>query len=123
MARRFFIDVAGGALDGQALIDLGPYDGESHGRTFDPPVSLQGAHGLTFGCEYDSDRNDVVHWGFGDQEMCEFLGYAETAKAFESSVHTSKQVGTDGTRQLWEGPCSTIIYDWDFTKPGGVPPM
>jgi hypothetical protein len=121
MAKKFFIDVAGGALDGQRLVELGPYDGEAHGRSFDPPVSLKGAHGLTYGCEYDSDRDAVVKWGFGDQEMCEFLGYAQSTKAYESTVNVAMPTGTDGTRQVWGGYCESVVFDWDFNKPGGAP--
>jgi len=64
-----------------------------------------------------------VKWGFGDQEMCELLGFADTLVAFESSVDTATPDGNAGSMQLFTGPCSTIAFKWNNDKPGGPGPM
>src|SRR5205807_9881722 len=51
------------------------------------PIYLAGADGLRFGCEFENPRDASVHWGFGDQEMCEYLGFAESGRSEE---HTSE---------------------------------
>ena len=121
MARRFFLDVRGGPLDGKPLIAEDGFNSEARGRAYDPPIDLKGASGLHFGCEYDNQRDVNVKWGFGDQEMCEVLGFADTKRAFESQVQKNAPSGTDGAVQLFTSPCNTIMYPWDFQKPGGTP--
>jgi hypothetical protein len=74
LASRFFLDVIGGPKDNQSLVNLIGFNGEAHGRAYDPPVDLLGAEGLSFGCEFTNPRDVSVGWGFGDQEMCELLG-------------------------------------------------
>jgi hypothetical protein len=122
MARRFFLQILGGPRDGQSIIDLGSFDGEAHGRVFDPPIDMTGADGYRFGCEYASNRDDTVHWGFGDQEMCEVLGFAASDVGFESQVTSAAEVGADGDVRLFSSTCGTLAFAWDFNKPGGPPP-
>ncbi len=110
LATRFFLDVVGGPSDGKSVIDvLGP-PGEARGRGYDPPFDLAGMKGLRFGCEFDNPRAEAVHWGFGDQEMCEVLGFAEMRAAFESRVDATMPAGTDGEVQLYSGPCTTPLF-------------
>ena len=54
--------------------------------------------------------------------MCEMLGFADEPLAYESTVATAVSAGTDGSTQLFTGPCNTIAFPWDFTKAGGPPP-
>jgi hypothetical protein len=123
MATRFFLEVIGGPLDGMKLIEIDGFDSEAHGRAYDPPVDLAGADGLRFGCEYENPRDVSVHWGFGDQEMCELLGFADQKAAYESSVATADPAGMDGDTFLFTGDCSTLVLPWDFNRPGGPGPM
>ena len=110
LGTRFFIDVIGGPSDGKSVLDvLGP-PGEARGRGYDPPFDLAGMKGLRFGCEFDNPRAEAVHWGFGDQEMCEVLGFAEMRAAFESIVDAPKAAGADGEVQLYSGPCATPLF-------------
>lgn len=122
LGRRFFLSVYGGPNDGQALLDVDGYNGEPRGRAYDPPIDLTGADGLRFGCEYDNPRDVPVMWGFGDQEMCEYLGFADDGLVFESSVHSLMATGTDGAVQTFTGPCATIAFKYNFDMPGGPPP-
>jgi hypothetical protein len=122
LASRFFVNVMGGPEDNGSLIDVIGFNGEARGRAYDPPVDLTGAEGLTFGCEFNNPRDVSVGWGFGDQEMCELLGFADSGVGFESSVGAADPAGTDGDISLFTGPCSTLAFAWDHDKPGGPPP-
>ncbi len=122
LGKRFFLSVYGGSNDGQALLDVDGYNGEPRGRAYDPPLDLTGADGLRFGCEFDNPRDQTVMWGFGDQEMCEYLGFADSGLIFESSVKKLQPTGSDGAVQTFTGPCGTIAYKYDFNQPGGPPP-
>ena len=122
MATRFFMQILGGPRDGESLIDLGGYNGEAHGKLFETPIDMTGAEGYRFGCEYESSRDDVVHYGLGDQEMCELLAFAEGNAAFESNVTVAEPRGMEGDMQLFSAGCSTIAFLYDFEKAGGPPP-
>ena len=122
MGRRFFMDVLGGPKDGQPIYDMEGFNGEARGRAYNPPIDLGGAGGIRFGCEFQNDRDVTVGWGFGDQEMCEMLGFAETKMVFESSVLKANPDGADGLIQKFNGPCTSLLFDWDFNRPGGSPP-
>jgi hypothetical protein len=73
-----------------------------------PPLDLTGATGLRFGCEFMNPRDESVGWGFGDQEMCEMLGFADMDIVFESRVEEANADGTDGDIRLFTGSCSTL---------------
>lgn len=110
LATHFFARILGGPNDGQTLLDLGTYNGEAHGRAFDPPVDLAGADGLRFGCEYSNPLDHDVGWGFGNGEMCELFGFAEGTPFFQSRVNTGAAMGTDGEVQLYGGACETDVF-------------
>lgn len=123
MAKRFFLNVLGGPRDGESLIEVKGFTSEAHGLAYAPPVDMLGANGYSFGCEYDNPRAEYVKWGFGDQEMCELLGFADSAYGFESRIGTAESAGTEGNVQLFSGPCSTIAFPWDHNRPGGPGPQ
>ena len=108
LGTRFFFEVVGGPDDGRSLLDVDGFNSEARGRLYDPPLDLAGATGLRFGCEFDNPRNESVGWGFGDQEMCEMLGFADMDIVFESRVDEANADGADGETQLFTGPCSTL---------------
>jgi len=122
LATRFFLDVLGGPDDKKSLIEVDGFTKEAHGLAYDPPIDLSPADGLSFGCQYENPRSDAVQWGFGDQEMCEVLGFADSATAFESRVPDATAAGADGDVQLFTGSCGTLAFAWDFNKPGGPGP-
>ena len=86
--------------------------GEAHGVAYQPPIDLSTITGLRFGCELDDPRMEPVHWGFGDQEMCEILGFIQTRAAFEGRATEQIGMGTDGEMATFEGNCSMIWLDW-----------
>jgi hypothetical protein len=123
MASRFFVNVLGGPRDGESIIEVKGFTSEPHGLAYDPPIDMQGANGYRFGCEYANPRAESVGWGFGDQEMCELLGFADSAYAFESTINDSELAGTEAGLQLFTGPCSTVAFPWNHDKPGGTGPQ
>jgi hypothetical protein len=122
LGTRFFLDVMGGPSAGTPLFDVSGFDSEPHGRAYDPPLEVAGADGLRFGCEFVNPRSETVGWGFGDQEMCEMLGFADSDVVFESSVGAADPAGQDGEVQLFTGDCNTLAFKWDDNKPGGPGP-
>lgn len=122
LGKSFFLDVVGGKKDGERIFEVGAYDGEAHGKNYDPPYALDDAEGLAFGCDFTNPRDDEIHYGLGDQEMCEMLGFADSTVAFESDIKSSEPGGADGDTQLFTGPCSTLAFEWDQNKPGGKGP-
>ncbi len=112
LGTRMFVEAMGGAIDGQTLIDVRGFNGEARGRSYDPPIDLNGATGLRFGCEFENPRAESVGWGFDDQEMCETLGFAATPIAFESRVDTAESSGDDNGIATFSGDCSTISFLW-----------
>jgi len=121
LGRHFFVERMGGAHDGQVLFDATGAAGEARGRAMDPPIDLSGDDGLAFGCDFDNETPDVVHWGFGNQEMCELLGFADSPLAWESTVTSVAADPSVAAMPTYTGPCSTLAFQYDFTKPGGPP--
>jgi hypothetical protein len=106
LATRVFARIVGGPLDGTTLLETaGPIPGASRGVTVAPPVDLSTASGVRFGCEYQNPRDETVHWGFGDQEMCEILAFVEAPAVATGTVQTAEPAGTEGAMQLFTGPC------------------
>jgi hypothetical protein len=123
LATRFFLSAVGGKHDQESLIEVDGFTKEAHGRAYDPPIDLHDATGLRFGCQYENPRAVEVKWGFGDQEMCEVLGFIDGTRAFESDVPNAVAAGQDTSVQLFTGDCSTTSFPWDNSKPGGPGPM
>jgi len=110
LATAFFARVLGGVNDGQTLLDLGGFNGEGRGKTFDPPVEMTGADGFVFGCQYDNTRDRTVGWGFGQDEMCELFGFADAGAFFNSRVNVANPQGTAGDVALLQGPCVNEVF-------------
>jgi hypothetical protein len=118
----FFVSHVAGPRDGQVFFDSMGAVGEARGRAFDPPLDLSGDDGLAFGCDFDNPTPDVVQWGFGNQEMCELLGFTDSPLAWESGVGSvSQDMNAMNGLPTYTGPCSTIAFEYDFSKPGGPP--
>src|SRR5262249_44789650 len=122
LGKSFFLDVAGGEKDKERIFEVGAYDGEAHGRSYDPPYSITDATGLSFGCDFSNPRGDYVHYGLGDQEMCEMLGFAASEMAFQADAQSSEPAGEEGATQLFTGPCTALAFKWGQDKPGGNGP-
>jgi hypothetical protein len=119
LGTRFFLEVDGGPNHGQKIIDVEGFNGEARGRQYVPALDLAGATGLRFGCEFVNPRGEEVNWGFGDQEMCEALGFIESPVVFESRIYEANPDGMDGDIHLFTGPCSTLALPWGPDKTDG----
>lgn len=109
LGQRVFLQAVGGPRDGEMLLDVMGTPGEARGVAYADPVDLTGITSLHFGCEFENPRDEVVHWGFQDQEMCEMLGFIESPVAFESRINATDTMGMDGTMPTFSGPCSTLF--------------
>jgi hypothetical protein len=120
----FSLAVLGGPNDGMALDSITGFNAEARGKTFDPPVDVSGANGFTFTCGYQNPTTSPVGWGIGNQEMCEMLGFADSAMAYDAKVNdgTNMVGATQGGVVMNTGPCSVIALPWTQDKPGGMPP-
>jgi hypothetical protein len=113
LGSRFFLQAVGGPRDGEMLLDVVGFNGEARGKLYEPPIDLAGITGLRFGCEFENPRDESVGWGFGDQEMCEMLGFIESPLAFESRISEAVEDGVDGDIQVFTGPCESILLPWE----------
>jgi len=113
LGERFFLRAVGGPRDGEMLLDVLGFNGEARGVYYEPPVDLAGITGLEFGCEFDNPRDDEVNWGFGDQEMCEMLGFIESPLGFESRISEANATGDDGEIQTFSGECNSVLIPWE----------
>jgi hypothetical protein len=113
LGTRMFVEALGGTKDGLSIVDVTGFNGEARGKQFDPPLDLTGAVGLRFGCEFFNPTDAIVNYGFGDQEMCEALGFAEMPIGFESSVSESVEGETEGMIHTFTGACDTASFPWD----------
>ncbi len=82
----FRIEIMGGPRDGETLLEMEGFNAEANGIVFDPPIDLTGSEGLRVTCGFDNPRDDVIGYGIGDQEMCEFLGLVDSEVMMEGGV-------------------------------------
>jgi hypothetical protein len=53
--------------------------GDSLGSPLDPVFDMTGYTHIRFTCDYYNDTASTVVWGIGNQEMCVFLGFSDSA--------------------------------------------
>ena len=111
LATGFYANVLGGPSDGQSLINLGTYNGEAHGKLYDPPIDMTGAQGVTFACQYTNTLTYAVGWGNPPDEMCELFGFAETPDFFQAHIPTGVAAGTSdaGVQLFTSSNCETEV--------------
>jgi len=113
----FDLRVLGGPEDGRRIVDLGAYSAEPMGFTFNPPIDLAGATGLSFGCAFDNPRDEVVRRGIGDQEMCDALLFVEAGMAFSAQVGETTTVETVDEMEHHSGPCGVAAFPFSTGAP------
>ena len=67
--------------------------GDALGGTIDPPFDMTGHGKLRFSCEYINPRDATVGWGVGDQEMCVFLAFSDSAFTWGGGAPTVDAAG------------------------------
>jgi hypothetical protein len=116
LGTRVFLEAVGGPLDGTSLLDVMGTPGEARGVAYDTPIDLAGITGMRFGCEFENPTTDVVRWGFGNQEMCEMLGFIASPVAFEGSVATTDSM-TMTDMPTYTGACHTVFVQLASNMP------
>jgi hypothetical protein len=111
LATSYSASVLGGPLDGSALVAIGMYNGEAHGRGFDPPIDMTGAQGITLMCQYTNTLTTAVGWGTPPNEMCELFGFAEAPDFFRAWVPTGTAMGKDasGVLEFKSSDCPSAV--------------
>lgn len=106
----FELQISGGPRDGESIYSLDGFDAQANGRTFDPPLDVQGADGLALTCGYDNPSDQTVYWGNGDGEMCVALVLVEADIVLAGTVILgSELVSTDEGISQYEGPCFPVM--------------
>lgn len=88
--------------------------GDSLGGLIEPLFSMQGFTKLRFSCEFFNPRSDVVRWGVGDQEMCVFLAFTDSAYNFGGGVTAvTEPLNPElvGNTMTYSNPCSVFAND------------
>lgn len=112
LGTRMRVTVLGGVADGRTLYDTTATLGDSWARTMDPPFDVSGARALRLSCAYDNPRNATVRYGNGDQEMCIWFGFTDSAYQWASRAPQS--VRPMVTREVRDGvnvntaPCTEL---------------
>lgn len=105
------IELMGGPNDGQVLYENASPIGEPLGGMLDPPIALNGADGVRFGCTFNNTSDAPVGWGIGDQEMCVALAFVDGPIKWAAGVQRdTAQVGSEDGVNLFEGPCDIRIF-------------
>lgn len=121
-ATRTFLEATAEGSPPQVVLDAAMSPGAPTGKTFDPPANLSAAKAVRFGCEYLNPQTDTIQWGYGDQEKCDFFGFAESKTFFLAQVNDANPTSDDAPFKVYTGDCSVIASPWDQAKPGGPPP-
>lgn len=102
------VDIVGGPSDGESIFSGRETIGEPLGETMSPPVSLAGATGIRFACEFDNPTDRTVYFGnSGGAEMCMLLAYSDSAAVFAGGVLSGSpefRGEEDGVR-VYQGDC------------------
>ncbi|RMG14296.1 MAG: hypothetical protein D6729_13905 [Deltaproteobacteria bacterium] len=108
------LEILGGPRDGEVIHELHGFAADPGGIAFDPPIELEGAHGLTMTCGYLNDSDQTLVWGIGENEMCEMLGLAESPVLMDAGAQRrsdNRVVGYEGGVLMNEAPCSAVAIE------------
>lgn len=129
----FDVTVRGGARDGESILRFEGFDGEANGVTFDPPLDLGDATGLSVTCGFDNWRSEDVTWGNGDGEMCIAMMLVEADAVMAGTVDNGMVTDVDGDIPVSTGDCvalavkkskgQTMPTPEEMEKPLYLPPM
>lgn len=112
LGNHFEVKVQGGLRDGEVVYSLDGFNGTANGLTFDPPLDLPGATGLSVTCGYDNWRSEDIEWGNGGGEMCVMLALIDSNATMGASVDLGNHlVDVQDGVQMYEGVCLGIALD------------
>lgn len=76
--------------EGTEVLDHVGFGASAMGRTFDPPLHFDRLGAIEFSCGYDNPHDESLNWGIGINEMCLFLGFANTESIIVSGVQRGR---------------------------------
>jgi hypothetical protein len=85
--------------------------GDALGGTLEPAFDFTGHTRMRFTCDYTSDRDAIVRWGIGDQEMCVFLAFTDSPLVIGGGVagdDPGPATVTGGVTTFDTGGCEVI---------------
>lgn len=88
--------------------------GDTLGGPIDPPFDMTGYTGLRFSCDFYNPRPEIVRWGFGDQEMCVFLAFADSTFNWGGGVNEPGPPHNEqivGNAVHYTEPCAVFATD------------
>ena len=108
------IEMMGGTRDGETIYGIESAIGEPLGRSMAPPVSMAGARGIRFACEFDNTTPDTIRFGNNrDAEMCIMLAFTDSNVAWGGGVLEGsprlREVRDDGVA-VYDGDCSVVAF-------------
>ncbi len=108
LGKRFYVDIVGGPRDGERIVDIDGFNARGNGVRFDDPIDMTGATGLRMTCGYMNPTDEEIGWGFGDQEMCEMLGMADSDAIIDMGVDKFEPLGAQAGVETFGGSCGGI---------------
>jgi len=105
------IEMMGGTRDGESVYGIESGIGEPLGRSMAPPLSLTGARGIRFACEFDNPTQDTIYFGNNrDSEMCIMLAFTDSNVVWGGGVleGAPRLRGVEDGVAVYEGDCSVL---------------
>lgn len=105
------IEMMGGTRDGESIYGIESEIGEPLGRSMAPPLSMTGARGIRFACEFDNPSDDVIRFGNDrDSEMCIMLAFTDSNVVWGGGVLEGSPTlrGVEDGVAVYEGDCSVV---------------
>jgi hypothetical protein len=91
--------------------------GDTLGGPIEPAFEMAGFTKLRFWCDFYNPRQDTVRWGVGDQEMCVFLAFSDSAYNWGGGVTEETEPENPvevGNATHYTNPC--IVFANDATR-------
>jgi hypothetical protein len=105
------IELSGGARDGEPVYAVESRIGEPLGKALTPPLSLSGARGFRFSCDYDNSSERTIGYGNSrDDEMCIFLAFTDSELSWGGGVITGQAElrGVEDGVAVYTGDCDAV---------------
>jgi hypothetical protein len=105
------IEMMGGARDGETIYGIESRIGEPLGRSMAPPLSLAGARGIRFACEFDNTTPDTIYFGNNkNSEMCIMLAFTDSSSVWGGGVleGAPRLRGVEDGVAVYDGDCSVV---------------
>lgn len=97
--------------EGTVVLDHAGFGASPMGRTLDPPIMFEELGAIQFSCGYDNPHDETLTWGVGINEMCLFLGFANTSNVLLAGVSSGETditgLDEEGTL-ISEGRCRSV---------------